>query len=348
MALSKLTASGVLDTSFSGNGKKAIRFGSPNNFAASAQGDEVAVRSDGAIYVAGAVGVTEVGVARLLPTGERDPSFGLHGRMVFTPENAQGYVGGLAVDADGGVTLSFQDTVQTSAGPAAAIGVARIGPDGTLDASFGPDGDGLVAITASREATTGGLIVRSDGSVIVTGQLKGRMCIVALKPNGALSNAFGGDGIYRHHGTSTSYGTDVALAPSGKILASGTSRRGGLFVIRLDPDLTFDATFGSGGIQIVDPTMKGWGLASAAHGKVWVSGFTEVQGVARARLFRLAAGGRPDDTFSDDGSRWVPQPPRSWISLGGLAAMTNDTVVWAGTYYTNTRVDMAAVRFLGS
>jgi hypothetical protein len=94
--------------------------------------------------------------------------------------------------------------------------------------------------------------------------------------------------------------------------------------------------------------MKGWGLAPTAHGKIWVSGSAEVQGVARAKVLRLAADGGPDDTFSGDGSRWVPQPPRSWISLGGLAAMSNDTVVWAGTYYTNTTVDMAAVRFLGN
>lgn len=79
-AVAVLDANGQLDPTFSGDGRLADRFFAAGTFIGTEQFGGLAVEADGRVLVAGH-GVTEVsglpmiGVARLLPNGDRDPTF---------------------------------------------------------------------------------------------------------------------------------------------------------------------------------------------------------------------------------------------------------------------------------
>jgi uncharacterized delta-60 repeat protein len=129
----RYTAAGGLDSSFGGGGRVVTEIGELSVAHA------VALQRDGKIILSGEVecsfGVATCGgLARYLPNGALDPSFG-HGGTVRT-----GFVGGrfrgLAVQANGRIVAAGATLGQSGAN----FGIARFLPDGRLDRTFSGDG----------------------------------------------------------------------------------------------------------------------------------------------------------------------------------------------------------------
>ncbi len=143
VAVARYLRSGVLDASFSGDGKVTTDLGGSSAFA-------VAIQPDGKIMVAGGV------LARYLPTGVLDASFGEGGivRTVF------------------GVAAFQQDGKIVTAGTSAdGFVLTRYLPDGNLDPIFG--GDGMVTTEFGGEVIrVGALVIQpKDGRLIVGGNV---------------------------------------------------------------------------------------------------------------------------------------------------------------------------------
>ncbi|HVW32495.1 MAG TPA: hypothetical protein VHL53_08155, partial [Acidimicrobiia bacterium] len=206
------------------------------------------VDPDGSVLVAGVQRLPAVVVeghllvARFLPTGALDPAFG---------------PGGYAT-ADVGANAELYGFAEGPTGAFYAVGnagglsfLAGLLPNGHLDPTFGSGGVVFTATDSDRLSGVLDVGVAPDGTVLVQGGEVGRYSSTGHLL--AVSHLYAFGGVDR-------FGAMTVL-PDGRILLSG----GGslqdddgeplgpvIYVARLRPDLTFDPTFGFGGLAGLD------------------------------------------------------------------------------------------------
>jgi uncharacterized delta-60 repeat protein len=262
-ALARYNRDGTLDTTF-GDGGKVLTTFEPNSIDGA---NGVVIQPDGKIVAAGSTrsGQTrEFAVARYLPNGSLDPSFGGDG-LVVTPISA-GIAFDLAVQPDGKLIAAGWSN------PGGFdIAMARYNPDGSLDSSFG--GGGIVVPSSFRPASTyaSHVLVLRDGKILVGGT-----GLVRFNSDGSVDRSFGAGG---RAATDLGLVTPV-LQPDGKIIAAGSIQASGQFsdfgVVRLTAGGRIDSTFGRRGKVTTDfrPQDDATDAALLANGKLIVSGYT--------------------------------------------------------------------------
>ena len=202
--IARLNADGSLDTGFD---PKA------NNYVLT-----VAVQSDGKILLGGwfttlqpngvAVPVTRNRIARLNADGSLDAGF---------DPNASSYIRCIAVQPDGKILLGgYFTTLQPNAAPLATSRnrIARLNPDGTLDAGFNPSANAYVnsmALQADGKVLLGGgfTALQPNGSVIATTRNR----IARLNSDGTLDTGF--------NPNANDTITSVVVQADGKVLFGG-------------------------------------------------------------------------------------------------------------------------------
>lgn len=176
MAVARYGADGQPDPAFAGSGYETLGFPGPS-------GAEVAtdlvLDQLGRLVLSGTdrlEGSELALAARLLPDGALDSSFGGIGR-VFLSTGGVSLGNGIAVDGSGRVLTTGGIRVpRNNASPWEAF-LARLGPEGAIDGTFGAEGVVRVSpFTAPRE---GGAAVRVDSS--------GRYLVTAASLTGAIS-----------------------------------------------------------------------------------------------------------------------------------------------------------------
>ena len=164
LLVARATSAGVEDPTFGGgDGWTTIELG------AAETGEAVAIQPDGKIVVAGSTykgssSFEDTVVARLLPDGTPDPSFGSGGVAVIdvaVSDSAQA----LAVQPDGKILIAA--TSSSAFRVSSDMNVIRIRSDGTLDPTFGTNGRASVDFGADESARDLGL--RPDGRVVLAG-----------------------------------------------------------------------------------------------------------------------------------------------------------------------------------
>jgi uncharacterized delta-60 repeat protein len=177
-AVARLNANGSLDAAFGTGGKQTVAFdqGVQNLDQASA----VAVQADGKILVAGfasqaVIGDLDFGVARLNPDGSLDTAFDADGKQTVA-FNLGGInedrASAVAVQADGKVVVG--GSVQRGGAAGFDFGVARLNPDGGLDATFNGIGKQTVGFDLGGTAGTNadlvaGLAIQADRNILLAG-----------------------------------------------------------------------------------------------------------------------------------------------------------------------------------
>lgn len=133
---------------------------------------------------------------------------------------------------------------------------------GTLDPSFG--WEGIATASVGRYENIGAAIaLQPDGKIVIAGYATdtgtNEAAIARFLPDGSLDTDFGNDGTLHFPLTSTgslqSYITSVSIQPDGKILMGGYTwdiTPEDMAAVRLNPDGSFDSSFGTGGIVIAD------------------------------------------------------------------------------------------------
>lgn len=295
----RLNKDGKLDKSFgAGNAD-----GSPDGVVSLDLGDSadaaaaVAVQPDGKIVVAGSrtSKSSDIVVARLLPNGKLDSSFGKgdadgtpDGVMSMSLGDGDDVANALAVQADGKIVI-VGTTVASD--KSTNIAVVRLKLDGTLDASFGrgdADGtpDGVVSLSLSQGNDAGSAIaLQADGKIVIAGTATAadkstNVAVARLKVDGTLDASFGqGDADGTPDGVasvSLSDGNDVAKAVAvyknfiyvaGDYVAADGSTN--VAVARLKADGSLDGSFGKDGS---DNTPEGISGVSFGQGNDRVNG----------------------------------------------------------------------------
>ncbi|MEO2168677.1 MAG: hypothetical protein ABGY42_11255 [bacterium] len=263
-----------------GNGIRTLSISSGNS-----AGYDVALQNDGKIVVVGATGLTTLAdwpytgtsafVARFLPTGVLDSSFGTGGVITWTPNSAEEVVAsGVAIAEDGDIVIAgkYRTPVQCSGSPLPfCVGgwsgyVRRLSPDGTLDSSFATGGETRTTGIFEDVAidSVGNIIAVGSGGALALTDWHAK--VVRYTESGLKDLTFGGgDGIATFeepNGFNAIRPTSVVLENGGqKISVGGTLRKpdpagnrmfsarlmgGGCFDGLIDPELGETDTDGDG------------------------------------------------------------------------------------------------------
>jgi uncharacterized delta-60 repeat protein len=286
----RLDARGDLDRTFDSDGIVLL------DAAKVASAFDVAVQPDGKIVVAGRVGYPSDGaVARLLPDGRPDSSFGNDGVRTIDSGGAESLTE-VELQSDGKIVVAGD----TSLGDDGVVYRLKPG-DGSLDGTF--DQDGAVGLDSGGDESIAGLAIQPDGKVVAAGYTSTTRsaAVYRLNPDGSPDTTFDGDGA-RGIQVGPSYTSAEALAvqPDGRILVAGEGDHDAM-AARLDAYGALDTTFGVDGIARVD---YGDGetanrIALLPDGRILGAGHTSVG--EDALLFQLTADGAPDASFATAG-----------------------------------------------
>jgi len=287
------------------------------------QAQAIAVQPDGRIVVAGRSHgeYTRSLLARFRPGGSLDRSFG-HGGIVLWSRWPRRFRNGalhdIAIQPGGRIVAvgsSREHGIGESRRYSAGI-VTAYRSDGSLDSSFGADGQ-VVFPAAGGAEYTGLKTVRvlPDRRLLVAGFHYGSLLVVRLLPDGELDPSFGrGTGEVtltvnnEHAGCDENCwsSTAVAVRPDGRILVLCSSFPDVPAVVRLLPDGERDLTFGRHGIARVHMKHHAFQLFDMAlqRGRFLVVGWDEVRRSGERLRFaalRYLANGKLDRGFGHHG-----------------------------------------------
>jgi uncharacterized delta-60 repeat protein len=200
---------------------------------------------------------------------------------------------GLAAQADGKFLVSGSFNKVNGA---ARTNLARLNPDGTLDATFATSADNG---DCTRDSAVRSVAVQADGKIVVAGffsQLAGqaRANIGRLNVDGSLEVGF-------EAAVTGGFVYTVVVQADGKILVGGDftqlNGQSRTNLGRLNADGSLDPNFN---LAVTGPTDSGgpsavWSLALQADGRILLGGhFTSVAGLPRLRIARLTPEGTVD------------------------------------------------------
>jgi uncharacterized delta-60 repeat protein len=330
-----MAATGVLDPTFGAGGVVRTSFGG------SARLSELIAQPDGKLIAAGARRVTTISdpvgaeailasdfaLARYNVDGSLDTTFGVDGRVTTEWSGFHAAATALALQPDGKVLAGGIVDSREDIGPlhgvqtASDLALARYGPDGTLDPTFG-DGGQVTADFGRLEGLTT-LALQPDGKIIAAGVaeqtvVRGQMptrafefLLARFQPDGGLDPSFGSAGqvvvgfnppatattgpVYARAGA-------VVVQPDGRIVAAGstTGTRWDFALARLWPDGSLDTSFGAGGtVTTAFPELAvSGGLALQPDGRLVLAGTSGRNNIA---LARYAPDGSLDLAFGKSG-----------------------------------------------
>lgn len=350
--IARLTSTGALDPTFTSPTFAIGNSGTnPSGFAFGAAGE---------IYVHGGFdlvnGVSRHRIARLLPTGEVDPSF----NPASGPNN---WIYAMVVLSSGKIAIAGDFTAYNGT----PVGhIARINSNGTLDTTFATGSGfaqqvnflaelpgnalfvGSVFNTFNGSFVSQGVRLTANGALdtsftyaptgrpdtlsllpgnrlLVSGGLLNnlRPALRVLEANGAISTA-ASQPAFRFPARARL----LAPLPGGKVLVAGDfSQVNGSpvpFVMRLNADLTRDATFPNGR----GPTTQVTNGVVQPDGKIVLFTYDG--------MMRLNADGSTDSSFVNQsvGGFWFPAPPVV-LRDGRLFVPTDSSTWWGGSAVTN-------------
>jgi uncharacterized delta-60 repeat protein len=233
----------------------------------------IAVQPDGRIVVAGVTYEDVVTlrphgdfmVARLLPNGKNDVSFGLGG--VMTTDFGDGSYDepyAVAIQPDGKIVLAGY--TNQGSGPGVLFGadqlaLARYLANGFLDPQFG-EGGRIVFDGGSLDERLLALTVTPDGGLVAGGYVNGErrsdLLLVRLGRDGNFVPGFGNTrrGISINDlGTNSERISSLVVQPDGKIVAGGQTavfNNADFAIFRYEPNGLFDSGFGRDGVATFD------------------------------------------------------------------------------------------------
>lgn len=318
---------GDLDTSFGSGGKKTINFGGTDDPRV------VLVQPNGRIVVAGGgAAASSFCVVRLRTNGTLDTTFGSGGKKVIDFGGEDESVFGAALQADGKIVLAGDSHFK--------VAVARLKPNGALDASF--EGDGKKVFSWGALSRAQAVVVAPNGKILLagfSGPEGGNTQVARLKTNGLLDTTFGTGGKAAVDFGGDDFGMAMARQADGRILVAGRSSAAGAVVARLRATGTLDPDFDGDGRV----TLPGGGSASAVllqpDRNIVVAGNAMGSGVMT--VTRLTPTGGLDPTFGAGGTASI-----DFASLADLAAgaalQPDGKIVVAG--YSQGTEDVAVAR----
>jgi uncharacterized delta-60 repeat protein len=318
------------------------------------------VEPDGGVVAAGEStvgGATYVAIARYLPDGRLDLSFGANGTILTSFGRSANGANAVAILPGGRIVVAGYSGVE---GGGFDFALARYRTDGQLDPSFGIDGQVITDFVDSRGVDVAKAVaIQPDGKLVVSGYsgTYGEdfdFVVARFRRNGELDRSFGDHGhvLTNFGGDDASQG--VAIQADGKIVAIGKSEQGGDFdfaLARYLPDGSLDPSFGSGGRVRTDLSGAGsfdYGLAGGIddRGRIIDAGKSDAAGSLDFALARYRRNGQLDRSFGEGGVVLTDLGGDSLDSANAIAVLPDGGIVAAGSSDTTGNSDLALVSYL--
>ena len=327
----RLKRNGVLDRSFSSDGKRPIDEGGADSLNA------VVRQPDGRILLAGRTSNGTVGtdgtLYRLNANGTFDRTFSGDGRRNLNfggDETAEA----MALLPNGKILVAGR----TSVGQDAIVW--RLNPNGTFDSAF--DGDGRRPIPSADFEHAYAIARQPNGRIVIGGGTAADLRMVAyrLRAGGALDTSFNGTGRVTFDNTVIERLRGLALQADGKIVVAGQTMTGAnAIVYRLNENGSFDMSFNGTGKRPIDSggTEEAEAVVVQPDGRIVVAGHTTVG--FNAAVYRLNPSGSFDTTFDGDGAVGIDGgevegalalalQPNGRIVVGGWTTVNDNAAVF--------------------
>ena len=292
--MARFLSDGTIDDDFGSDGRVPLPFYTR----------AVSLQSDGKIVIAGGTqefNSTDLMVARFLPDGQLDSSFGTDGIAQIDVGGINEWATALLIEPSGRIVVA--------GGAQNAMAVARLLSTGQLDTSF--SNDGWFVHQVNFTDTAYGLARQANGRILVAGtslvtqsypQTNFDMSVLRVNTNGSIDATFGFSGMAYANFAFSLYsrdqGSSIAVQADGKIVISGSAYgnfRSYTAVARFLTDGSLDDAFGSNGraTVLVSQDIATSSVVPLADGGLLVSNY---QG-----LLALNSAGVLDTNFDSDG-----------------------------------------------
>lgn len=240
ISIARYNTDGSLDKTFSGDGIQTGSFGGSNSIAYS-----IALQTNGKILVGGHVD-GNFALIRYNSDGNLDNTFSQDGFQITN-------LAPIVIGSEGrSIAIQSNDGKILLAGSAEFdFAVVRYNSDGSIDQTFNNNGIQIIDFKGNNKGDFGrSVAVQNDGKIILAGSSENDLAMVRFTNNGRLDSSFGKFGLFISKLPGIDFGKGVTIQADGKILAAGGIALADSFdflLIRLNPNGTFDNTFGQGG-----------------------------------------------------------------------------------------------------
>jgi uncharacterized delta-60 repeat protein len=215
-------ANGILDSSFSGNGKLATDIGRHDEVAA------VAIQLDGTIVVVGSCTENASNsdpsfcIVRYTTAGVVDGGFPTRMSGIDALFQRTSEARGVAIQPDGKIVVGGT-CIATNGNLIVLACLARLNADGSVDLNFDPDMKSGTCVFGNAIA------MQVDGKIAVAGTAEGvnQFCFALYNSDGSLDKSFSGDGRVTTTVFNISTAQSVAVQPDGFVVLSGLCRESG-------------------------------------------------------------------------------------------------------------------------
>lgn len=229
LAVAKITADGIMDTTFGVNGWVVLPFDDSASY-----GDDLAIQDDGKIVISGFAlngeNRFQVAAARLNADGSVDNSFGTDGKVIFNVGDWNDFGEGVAIQGDGKILIGGHKWI-SNVQQRHDLFIARLNTDGSIDASYGTSGVATARLVDGANYANE-LVLQADGKAILMGytifQEQVDMAMVRFDTDGNLDSTFNGNGMVSYDNMGREdFGYSMALQSDNKIVLAGYSYGGG-------------------------------------------------------------------------------------------------------------------------
>lgn len=294
---------------------------------------QVCTVSNGSGTVAGA-NVTSVSVACVTgSSGGLDATFGAGGKVSSTASPARA----MAVQSDGKLVV------------VGGMTLSRFNADGSPDTGFGTAGKVPVVANGGGLDAMYAVAVQADGKIVVAGGTAvplsnyDDMVVLRYDSSGRIDTSFGTGGkVVCDFAGSTDRAYAVLVQGDGKIVATGIATLGTLAspdqdiaMLRLLPDGSLDAAFGTGGkltTNVAGSGDFGYAAARQSDGKYVVAGRVAANGGSNPDfgVVRYMGNGALDTAFGTSGIARVDFGGTVWDEAADLAIQNDGKIIVAG------------------
>ncbi len=366
-----LDPDGTLDASFGQKGWASVYFSGLEQISYNA----LALQPDGKIIVAGygtdLSGEYRLIVVRLLANGQKDVSFNLDGVYVGDVFNEIALAA--AIQPDGNILVAGY-VYGGWFGPSRLL-IIRLKPNGTLDNSFGVNGNAYLQIN-NQAAYPYDIDLLPDGRILLAGRTVNSAYedipfVARFLPGGMPDHTFGGqgDGIVTtlFEGSIEAAAYDLAVRPNGAVVIAGNADGyldtdtgfvgvNGFFMAQYGIDGVLDTAFNRQGTLLQNDDeneMMLAGITLQPDGKI--IGVGEIRSYAgevpgKWTTWRFLPNGEPDDSWGEAGQSvtemgdftaaavnvfWLPEGK---ILVAGFASNGQDYDVALVRYFPGTLI----------
>ncbi len=272
--------------------------------------------------------------------GTLDLTFGTNGILTASLDSFSDKANAVVIQDDGKIILggSTQSSYTT-----ADFALIRYNTDGTLDNTFGTNGQ--VITTIENRSKGYAVTLQNDGKILLGGSSKFFINIARYHTDGNLDTTFGNGGkvITDVIGYYSETCKSVAIQNDGKILVGGYGQESGndnpyFMIVRYLENGTQDPTFGTNGVVIGDIGV-GHSIQVQNDGKILLGGSSNLS----FAIERYTNNGILDNTFGTNGK--VTTQFGNSNSYGHSMQLQNDGKIILGGYSSWNTVDMALARY---